>query len=328
MTCPHCSFENMDSRVDCFRCGQPVDLEDVDVDPPRRPPGRREGLPWLRHLARRLEARSDRSRGGPSAAAAMSLVPGLGHWIVLRDPIRAMGMALACLGALTVAAAMDAPATGLTLTWLLAWMTLSHWLPLTTHVWIVTDAYQRTLRRDGLRAEALEMYLVSVAAVAVLCAPGLWGALAELGERATGFQRLVLMRPLPDPRVRQGDVLLVREGRPQGPLPAGTVVRYQSHQEHVRGDLVGTVLASPGDDVRWDSGHHRLLVDGRVADLPPEVRAMLARTPDEALTLASGQLLTFQMQPIQHLSDMLVDTRSVDGVVVRIVDPASRRHEL
>lgn len=92
-TCPACSFENMNTAVTCGRCGAklvwdgPTDRE--SFRPPRA--GQRKALytlayfysaktPWLRTLPRTVITALRRLPSERVTAAALSIVPGLGHW--------------------------------------------------------------------------------------------------------------------------------------------------------------------------------------------------------------------------------------------------------
>ncbi|HEY3998798.1 MAG TPA: hypothetical protein VGO93_08030, partial [Candidatus Xenobia bacterium] len=163
MTCPHCAFENMENEVHCFRCGQSLDLSDVDIVPRRHNLlcGRLERF-WNRSVFR-----PEKVQGRPALAAFLSMVPGLGHCMVLGDPRRGALMLGIYLTTVFVAWMSHPADVG-------SWVGHPDWLLVTTQAWVACDAYQRRRRQDGHRALPVELGLVSVAAMALFYAVPLY----------------------------------------------------------------------------------------------------------------------------------------------------------
>lgn len=147
----------------------------LDVEPPRLRRGRASGafvekvrVWWNRHTT---PYRSDAStsRFVATWSAVLSLIPGLGH-LLMGYPRRA-GLALGLwAAALAAAFLVSLPPTNPPA--LLAdWLFRPHWLPLSVHAWIISDAYQLRLARSGRQAGWTEVLIVTMLSVALLLGP-------------------------------------------------------------------------------------------------------------------------------------------------------------
>lgn len=326
MTCPHCGFENPETNEACFRCGQKLDLDDVEVVPERLRRGRpssRWAERWRVLLNRRPSAPDLSARPDAIVGALLSLVPGLGH--VLGHEIR-RGLVMLLLYVATLGFAMFweppvAPIAEIVVDWFFH----PRWLPLTVHAWIVGDAYQRRLRRHGERASIPELLAVSVVTVALLLGP----TSLEIGRRTVNYQQSRVNINLEDPNVRMGDVILVRGGTPAS-VPRGAVVLYASREREVRTEVLGTVRAVASDVVEWNREEGVLRVNGVAQEIPTWLPGALGNEPQARLRLGSGEILVlpFRERGFTSLQQALLQERDVQGLAVRIVDPPTRRKNL
>lgn len=325
MTCPHCGFENQDTNQSCFRCGQVLDLSDLEVEPeclrrgtPSSPWAERWHVLWNRRPAVRFGPRVD-----ASLSAFLSIVPGLGH-LVLGEPRRALVVLGAYLGALGIAMLTDPPLAPVA-DIVVDWFFHPRWLPLTVHAWIMGDAYQRRLRQHGRRADLLEVLVVSLVAVGLLLGP----TTLEIGRMAMNYRQGRVNYPLEDPNVRMGDTLLIRVGTPAA-VPRGAVVFFSSHDGQLRDEAVGTVRAVGTDVVEWSRDEGLLRVNGLAQEVPTWLAGALGSTPRVRLVLASDELLVLPIRPqgFTELSQAVIRERDVQGMAVRILEPASHRKYL
>ncbi|HEY4001464.1 MAG TPA: hypothetical protein VGO93_21500, partial [Candidatus Xenobia bacterium] len=157
-------------------------------------------------------------------------------------------------------------------------------------------------------------------------------AAGVLGNRALGYHVVQVNVDVQDRTVRQGDVLVIRRPAPEERLHAGLVVTYDRFATysiyHVRGDQIATIWAAAGDAVEWQHDKQRFLINGRVIDAPPNIRAAWHDHPDMFLDLAADRVFLFPTLGQTDLDHMLLPTSAVDGVVKRIQDPPDRRKDL
>lgn len=301
MTCPHCGWENADTRTTCFRCNQELDLSGVQVEPPRR-----RAAPWLeRFLARWARHRrpSTDSRGPAVVSALLSLVPGLGH-LVLGEPRRAAF-------ALALYAATALVSLGGALPTLAEWILEPRWLPVSVHAWIMADAYATRLRQGGTRPGRPELLAVTLAALLLLFVPAL--------ARAPGAdERLRLYVDLPVAGLQVGDVLRI-DPTPRERLRVGNLVIHALPG----GRVVGVVRGEPGSRVDWKEGVLR--VDTRPVPTPEFPRKL----PEARVTLQPGEYLVLSAGAApETLRDLVYPAESIQGVAVEVVEPPDRRRIL
>ena len=200
MTCPHCGFENRDTNQSCFRCGQAIDLSDLEVEPERLRRGK-PSSPWAERwhvLWNKRPLVLCGPRVDASLSALLSIVPGLGH-LVLGEPRRALivlGIYLGALGLVLVTDPPLAPVGDIVVDWFFH----LRWVPLIVHAWIMGDAYQRRLLQHGRRADMLEVLIVSLVAVGLLLGP----TSLEPGRVSMNYRQGRVSYPLEDPTVCMG----------------------------------------------------------------------------------------------------------------------------
>ena len=322
MTCPHCGFENLETNQTCFRCGQALDLSDLEVEPerlrrgtPSSPWAERCHVLWNRVPPLRIGARLDALMSG-----LLSVVPGLGH-LLMRERRRALAV-LGLYGAALVVAMIGDPPLAPAGDVVMDWFLHPRWVPLTVHAWIMGDAYQRRLRQRARRAGVVEMVLVSLLAVGVLLGP----STVERGRLAVNYQQGRVNFPLEDPNVRMGDTLLIRRGPPAA-VPRGAVVTVPSRDSEVRDDAIGTVRAVGLDVVEWSRAERVLRVNGNAEEGPGWLPGALGGSEDVRLVLGEGELLVLPIRAngFHDLRQAVFLESDVRGVALRILGPASRR---
>lgn len=319
MTCPHCGFENQEANVSCFRCGQALSMDDVEVVPERLKRGTpSSGLLERFHVWRNRRGQGRRRDAPPrrqaAASAALSLVPGLGH-SMMGYPRRAavmLGLWVASIGVTWLTDPPLAPVPELVADWLLH----PRWLPLAVHSFIMADAYQLRLRQRGVRADLGELMVVSLLATALLFGP----RTLDLINAAAGYEAAVVVPAVTDPSVAQGDTLLFYTAAPPA-VRRGMVLRFRFNG--YGGQAVGTVQAVTGDVVEWKGPDRLLTVNGRPMPTPE----WLALPGSERLVLERGEFLMLSVAPygFRSMRDLVVREAWADAVVVRITDPPHRR---
>jgi len=326
VTCPHCGFENLEENATCFRCGQGLDLSDVEVEPARLRRGPSSSLMERLHvwLNRRTQRRPSAPRMEASLSALLSIVPGLGQWLA-GHPRR--GLLMLGLWAVSLAAslAMDPP--------MLQWPSMvpemfiqPRWLPLTVHAFVMADAYRLRLRTRGRRVGYLELMAVTLAATALLSLP----VYTDVAQRmaSNGTTRLRVMYAIEDPLIQQGDVIVVRDGNERD-LARGAVVVFRI-PGHINQPLLGTVLAARGDFVEWSAKKQRLTVNGAPVAVPRWIAELKRLEKDERLVIPEGELLAMSVPLpwIESLREALVREANVEGRVIRILEPPARARQL
>ncbi len=323
MTCPHCGFENTEDRGVCFRCGQGLDLSDVEIVPPRL----RRGAPGsplaeraVRWWNRRHAWRRNLSRCSPLAAFLASLVPGLGH-ALQGEARRGLGLALVWSLCVLLVLIPELPAA-----W--RWGYLPEWLlrprlvPLTVHAWIMAEAYARRVGSAGRRPGLPER--VGATAVAVLLLVGPWALGVLPGQRH--YQVVASGVAFREAGIDRADRLLVdRTGLDPARIPVGSLVLYLAPWSHAQGQMMGRVLAGPGARVQWQQATGQLLLDGRAGFMEG-----FERLPDTRFELTEGKILVLPALRggLRSWEDLVVDRESIRGVAVEVIEPRSRRRNL
>jgi len=324
MTCISCGFENPDSETHCFRCGRSLNTDDIDVVPDRlkRGPSSRWSQAW-RAALERVSFRWFRSPA--YTYALLSLIPGLGHWAA-GHPRRgwiALGSWCACL----VLRCLLSPPPLWSSAMLQVWLTTQDMLTMVVHTSIVADAYRLAPNRYG-RLQGLHLFLVALASYGLL----------SLGHSLLGasLPRQMIRIGYPgyqDSRLQAGDSIMVwgypnwRRIHRQTPVlyaPPGAL----GGRLHIYGDLVGTVLAVPGDELRLTAG--QLRVNGQGLTVAPWVTRALENLPPQEFRLGSEQYLILPPleMPFTKVGDLLVYRQQIQGVVTEILDPPARRQRL
>lgn len=321
MTCPHCEFENRDDNGRCFRCGQTLDLSDVVVEPARS-----RGNAGHRLTARQRVAHPPHVDA--VFCAIYSIVPGLGHAL---HGERLLGGLLALLWGASIAVAFlgDPPMVS-SGPGLADWLRTPRWMPLTTHAWIIAEAYRMRLRQRGVQADWREIGLVSIVAVLLLGAPAYVLQVQDARDRLLGIRTMHVQVDVDDVTLRRDDVVAFQEV-PAGELRAGDVVALQGDYRQRYLQRVGTVFAVAGDEALWSRHLELFTVNGRTFSLPWHIASPLAEIDDMRLVLQPGEILVFplpQEPQIARLDDAVVATSRVQSVALRIIDPPERRRIL
>jgi hypothetical protein len=334
MTCPHCGFENLEENTECFRCGQALDLTDVEVVPDRlrRGPSSRWAERGHRRVPQWKAPVAAIPRLDATGCALFSVVPGLGH-MLYGQRLRGLMLALLWLSAIGVAWYADPPLL-LTRDVVVDWLQHPRWLPITTHAWIIADAWQMRLRQCGVRVSTGELCLVTMVAVVLLAAPNTQLEMHQLHDAALGLRPMLVREDLDDAAIQDGDTVLFREvgGHSDG-LQAGDVVLTMTQMfrnRPVGAQRVGTVHAVAGDVVVWAQAGYRLTVNAVPHNVPKHVVAALFSTPDERFVMGAGELLLFPgpRETMTSWKDAIVPESRLQAVALRITDPPARRRIL
>ena len=245
MKCRRCSFENMPGLARCGRCNSVLAPEAaVAVHPPRAGWTRR-----LRPLAYRLRPRALRARPrgarrftfgeeGPLWAAALSVVPGLGHLVTGRTrAVRWLWPAWA--GLLAVGLFLYGTTPG----------GVCLGLAVGLHGWMVCDAGGLNGRIEGWHMRVAASLVVFLFLLLVLYG----GARRAAGHFVRGAS---VTEDAQAVGLKDGDFVLAwRRAYADAPPARGDVVLYVMPEAHGRewfargGETVGRVLALSGDRV-------------------------------------------------------------------------------
>ncbi len=259
MQCPSCTFENLPHLANCARCGSPLMLAEVCVEPPRA--GRFRVATRAARLARNLRYRIPDVTGlgrwlhdlSPEPvsgkALAWTLIPGLGHLVIGRHRT---GFILLGVWLMLMMSALAL--IGVNMAWFLMSLAIAVHAAAFTTLFAASLAYERFLMRLAFGG------VLFVLAYLLLYWPPIW----FVGH----FAHFVPLVHVPGGGPLAADDVLLTEAawtRSES-FTYGDIVLYRVHRL-IRPDVYGTaghgidrVVGLPGDHIVVQDG--TLLVNG------------------------------------------------------------------
>lgn len=324
MTCISCGFENPDNEETCFRCGQSLDTDAIDVIPERLKRGRPSSR-WRQRLSARLERDSFRMFRRPGYYyALLSLFPGLGQFVAgrRRRGLWALGLWSACL----VLRLVSSPPPFWNSEIIYAWLLTPDYLTISVHTSIIVDAYRIAPNRLRGHMEALHVCIVALLSWSLLAAFH-----SATGVTAPNQVFRVAYPGYSDPNIAPGDVLAVWRVPGWRALPVGTVVvlHLERLQDiHIYGPVPATLMAVGGDTVSFRD--NSIQVNGVATKTPSFIQSGLSQRTLQECQLKPGQYLVFPpiLTAVDSLQDLVVEREQIWGVVTRVIEPRARRRTL